>query len=108
MSEKSNKIPDWENSNIISIGKEPAHSTLIPFKSLDKALGKWEDSLYYKSLNGDWKFHWVRRPEDRPRDFYKIEFVTKTAYYAGKVIIRTNTVGTGTHGIAIINRVVNI
>jgi len=74
MSEKSNKIPDWENSNIISIGKEPTHSTLIPFKSLDKALGKWEDSLYYKSLNGNWKFNWVKSPSERPKKFYKEDF----------------------------------
>jgi len=74
MNEESNDIPDWENSNIFSIGKEPAHSTLIPFESIDEPLGKWEDSLYFKSLNGNWKFNWVKNPSERPEEFYKEDF----------------------------------
>jgi len=74
MNEESNSIPDWENSNIFSLGKEPAHSTLIPFESVDEALGKWEDSPYFKSLNGNWKFNWVKSPSERPENFYKKEF----------------------------------
>jgi len=74
MNEEPNVIPDWENSKIFSINKEPAHSTLIPFESLDGALGKWEDSFYYKSLNGMWKFNWVKKPSERPKNFYKEEF----------------------------------
>ena len=70
MNEESNNIPDWENSKIFSVGKEPAHSTLIPFESVDEALGKWEDSPYFKSLNGNWKFNWAKNPSERPKDFY--------------------------------------
>ena len=74
MNEESNNIPDWENSNIFSVGKELAHSTLIPFESVDEALGKWEDSPYFRSLNGNWKFNWVKSPEEKPTDFYKEDF----------------------------------
>ena len=74
MNEEQSVIPDWENSKIFNINKEPAHSTLIPFESVDGALGKWEDSLYYKSLNGMWKFNWVKKPSERPVDFYKEDF----------------------------------
>ena len=74
MNEESSDIPDWENSNIFGIGKEPAHSTLIPFESLDGALGKGEDSPHYKSLNGNWKFNWVKAPSERPENFYKEDF----------------------------------
>ena len=74
MNEEPDIIPDWENSKIFNINKEPAHSTLIPFESLDGALGKWEDSLYYKSLNGMWKFNWVKKPSERPKYFYKEDF----------------------------------
>ncbi len=49
MNEKVNEIPDWENPNIFSIGKTPAHSTVIPFENVNEALGKWEDSSYFKS-----------------------------------------------------------
>jgi len=74
MSEKSNEIPDWENSNIFSKGKVKAHATLIPFESFDEALGNREDSKYFKNLNGNWKFNWVRTPEERPKEFYKEDF----------------------------------
>jgi len=74
MNEEPNVLPDWENSRIFSKNKEAAHSTLIPFEILDGALGKREDSLYYKSLNGIWKFNWVKKPSVRPKDFYKVDF----------------------------------
>jgi len=74
MNEEPDITPDWENSKIFNINKEPAHSTLIPFESLDGALGKWEDSLYYKSLNGMWEFNWVKKPSERPKYFYKEDF----------------------------------
>ena len=31
-------------------------------------------SPYYQSLNGTWKFDFVKKPEDRPKDFYKTNF----------------------------------
>jgi len=74
MNEEPNDIPEWENSKIFGINKEPAHSTLIPFESPAGALGKWEDSPYFISLNGTWKFNWVKTPSERPENFYKEEF----------------------------------
>jgi len=66
---------DWENSEIFSINKQPAHSTFIPYASLDQAkTANRENSPFYKSLNGNWKFFWVAKPSDRPKEFYKPEF----------------------------------
>ncbi len=66
---------DWENSEMIGQNKEPPHNTLIPYQDIDSALtGSFESSRYYKSLNGNWKFKWVKKPSERPVHFYKIEF----------------------------------
>ncbi|MFX1574295.1 MAG: glycoside hydrolase family 2 TIM barrel-domain containing protein [Promethearchaeota archaeon] len=66
---------DWENAEMIGQNKEPAHNTLIPYQDIDSAIdGIHENSIYYKTLNGDWKFNWVRKPSDRPKDFYKLNF----------------------------------
>ena len=66
---------DWENSEIFSINKEEAHSTAIPFANFEQAKkAVWEDSPYYKLLNGSWKFNWVPKPADRPLDFYKPDY----------------------------------
>ncbi|NOZ57711.1 MAG: DUF4981 domain-containing protein [Calditrichaeota bacterium] len=67
--------PDWENPEIFGINKEPPHATLMPYATLEEALrAEREASPFYESLNGKWKFHWVRTPEERPVDFYKPDF----------------------------------
>ena len=71
--ESNNKI-DWENSRVFGINKEPAHATLIPFGSKELITRNIKDSTYSKSLNGIWKFNWVKMPSDRPTDFYKVDF----------------------------------
>ncbi len=66
---------DWENQEIIGINKEPAHATLIPFGDERSAItGSREDSPYFQLLNGTWKFHWVRKPADRPIEFHMPEY----------------------------------
>ncbi len=66
---------DWENPEVIGINKEPGHCTLIPYDDTQTALRSVrEASPFYKSLIGDWKFNWVRKPADRPMDFYKPEY----------------------------------
>lgn len=67
--------PELENPTLFGINKEPAHATLMPYASLAEALkAKRHDSSFARSLNGDWKFHWVERPEQRPVDFYKPDY----------------------------------
>jgi len=65
----------WENLDILSENSEPPHATYIPYQSLKTALSlDPKQSSYYKLLNGYWKFYWVRKPTDRPVDFYKTDF----------------------------------
>lgn len=66
---------DWENPAVFDINKEKPHASLMPFGSVDDALNqKPRQSIYYKTLSGTWKFNWVRKPADRPVDFYKPEY----------------------------------
>lgn len=74
---KSNN--DWENEAIFAIHKQPAHVTIIPFPSLRSLMSDptyntpWliPQSPLYQSLNGNWKFNWVKQPTERPVNFYK-------------------------------------
>jgi beta-galactosidase len=70
---KQGPPPDWENPQVFAINREPAHATLTPFPNERAALHA-EVSPYVLSLNGAWKFWWVRRPAERPADFYKPDF----------------------------------
>ncbi|MDA3925161.1 MAG: DUF4981 domain-containing protein [Kiritimatiellae bacterium] len=65
---------DWENVAITGINKEPPHATLMPFSSVSSASIERSKSPWYKSLNGVWKFNWVKTPEERPLDFCKPDF----------------------------------
>jgi len=61
----------------LSYGKLPARATFQSFADLQSALGVLpENSTYWRSLNGAWKFNWVKDPDSRPKDFFKPEFNT--------------------------------
>ena len=64
---------DWENPEVIAINKIDAHASFRHYNDsdLDAEINKLN---HYKSLNGLWKFHWVDRPSDRPKDFYLPDF----------------------------------
>lgn len=76
---KTKSANDWENPAIIGINKEPAFATFTPFADMAEMkadptyAAPWlrTSSSRYMLLNGDWKFHWAKSPEERPEDFYK-------------------------------------
>ena len=75
LASQETSTPDWENPDVIGINKLPPHVTMMPYSNLKQALaGISEDSPWYKSLDGKWKFNWVRKPSDRPVDFYKPDY----------------------------------
>jgi len=68
-------VNDWENPQMFDQNKEKPHASYIPYKNLDNALTfDKTKSQFYKTLSGIWKFKWVRKPADRPRDFYKQQY----------------------------------
>ncbi|MFC1726000.1 glycoside hydrolase family 2 TIM barrel-domain containing protein [candidate division KSB1 bacterium] len=70
-----NKPNDWENPAVFAVNKEKPHCTYIPYADIESAIeNNKEESPYYKSLNGTWKFNWVKKPADRPVDFYRDDF----------------------------------
>src|SRR5205814_6747020 len=69
------QAPDWENPHVFGINKEPPHATLTPYPSEQAALAAdAQGSPFVHSLNGQWKFHWVKQPSERPLDFYKPDY----------------------------------
>jgi len=71
----ANTPKEIEDPQIIGINKEKPHCTAIPYRDKDAAVGCLrEKSVFYKSLNGSWKFKWSKKPADRPVDFYRTDF----------------------------------
>ena len=75
---------EWQDPTVSGRNREPAHATMLPYATVEQALtGTREASPFYRSLNtgspgtgasGRWKFHYVAKPADRPRDFHRSDF----------------------------------
>ena len=66
---------DWENPEVIAIHKMAPHVDVFPYENEALALqADRSQSKWFQSLNGAWKFSWVNRPQERPVDFYKMDF----------------------------------
>lgn len=62
---------DWENPEVIGRNKLPATATMFRFDTAEQAReGGRDESPNVKLLDGKWKFHWVKLPEERPMDFF--------------------------------------
>ena len=69
------EVNDWENPVVVGLNKELPHVTYIPYKDIETALvNNPAHSPFYLSLNGRWRFNWVKKPADRPIDFHKKEY----------------------------------
>ena len=61
------QVHDWENPAVLSIHKLPYHATLqLPSRE--------KECKEIVSLDGQWLFHWSRKPEERPADFYREDY----------------------------------
>jgi beta-galactosidase/beta-glucuronidase len=63
-------IHDWENLEVLARNREPMRATLLPYADAEDAfVGRREASPYYRSLNGQWQFHWAPNPDAAPVNF---------------------------------------
>ncbi len=66
---------EWEQEQNLHLNKEAPTAYFSSFSDLESALKVLpENSKWRKSLNGQWKFNWVKQPSERPVDFYKPDY----------------------------------
>ena len=71
----ANTPPEWDNVRVLERNREKPHTTMMVYDSVSNALTfEKQNSPYFLSLNGSWKFQWSSKPADRPEMFYKPEF----------------------------------
>lgn len=69
---------EWLDPNVNQINREPMHASFFAYESESMAQkGAKEASSLFLSLNGKWRFGWVKDATDRPLDFYKPEYNDK-------------------------------
>ncbi|PCH74902.1 MAG: beta-galactosidase [Flavobacteriaceae bacterium] len=62
------------NHQIFEENKLAPRATFFEFESEEATLQQVEESDRFLSLNGDWKFKWVKAPKDRPMTFHHADF----------------------------------
>ena len=66
---------DWENPAMFNQNREAPHATMISYADEITALGSDKSvSPNYMSLDGIWKFNWVKSPDERPFWFFKDDY----------------------------------
>ena len=71
----ADKRPEWDNVKVLHINKEEPHTTMMVYGSAKSALSyDKEQSDFYQSLNGQWRFNWSKNQDSRPQNFYQTSF----------------------------------
>ena len=69
--EAQQELHDWENPHMLGLNKLPYHSTLqLPSRE--------DECKEIVSLDGKWFFQWSKNPEERPVDFFKVDYDTES------------------------------
>lgn len=77
VAQEKKTVNDWENPEVFQINREPARATFLPYADEPSAIADdYARSLWFLSLNGNWKFNWSPTPDERPKDFFKTNFNT--------------------------------
>ncbi|MGA5351756.1 glycoside hydrolase family 2 TIM barrel-domain containing protein [Streptomyces thermodiastaticus] len=66
----------WDAApRVFQVGREPARARLVPYGNREQALRhRFQDSPYYLSLDGSWRFHWSRNADQRPVGFERPDY----------------------------------
>ena len=70
---------EWQDPRVNAVNRAPMHANYFAYESADAAKqGVKENSSNFMSLNGTWKFNWVKDADARPTDFWKNDFNDKS------------------------------
>ena len=69
---------EWQDPEVNAINRAPMHANFFAYETAemaDKAVK--EQSANFMTLNGSWKFFWVKDADARPTDFWKVGYNDK-------------------------------
>ena len=71
------KGSEWEDCQALGLGKLPPRAWFGHFPDAEGAKRiLMQESPWHRFLDGEteWRFNWCRKPADRPKDFFKMEY----------------------------------
>lgn len=69
---------EWQDPAVNAVNRAPMHTSYFAYENADAAKKAIkEQSTNFMTLNGTWKFNWVKDADSRPTDFWKTTFSDK-------------------------------
>ncbi|OIP82621.1 MAG: beta-galactosidase [Porphyromonadaceae bacterium CG2_30_38_12] len=66
---------EWKNPEQNEVNRLPMHANYFPYESMETAQKNIPtESANYQTLNGQWKFYWVKDADKRPLHFFKPDY----------------------------------
>ena len=70
----ADKTPVWQDPNVNQMNREARHASFFAFEDADKAKGDKTLSARYLSMEGMWKFCFVKNHQDAPKNFFALKY----------------------------------
>ena len=70
----ADKTPVWKDPSVNQVNREPRRAHFFAFENIDKARGDKAASARYLSMEGTWKFCFVKDHQNAPKDFYSLKY----------------------------------
>ena len=78
---------EWQDAGVNAVNRMPMHAAYFAYESPEAArAGDRTRSERFLTLNGNWKFNWVRDADQRPADFFRIGYDDKGWDPAGSLV----------------------
>lgn len=78
LSVSAQSMTEWQNPEVNAVNRAPMHAAYFAYENGDAAKGGDKTkSENFLSLNGLWKFNWVKDADQRPTDFWRKDFNDK-------------------------------
>ncbi len=78
LSANAQTFNEWQDESVNEVNRAAMHTHFFAYENAEKAGSDVkENSKNFMSMNGSWKFFWVKNADQRPTDFWKVGFNDK-------------------------------
>lgn len=78
LSANAQTFKEWQDERVNEINRAAMHTHFFAYENAEKAGSDVkENSKNFMSMNGSWKFFWVKNADQRPTDFWRVGYNDK-------------------------------
>ena len=78
LSANAQTFKEWQDESVNEVNRAAMHTHFFAYENAEKAGSNVkENSKNFMSMNGSWKFFWVKNADQRPTDFWKVGYNDK-------------------------------